>query len=62
MNQTSPRGRKLIEDCTRRIESNVDVDFFLLAAALDPRWKDLKMIRKPEKTEPLKESRRRWRL
>ena len=28
----------------RRIEINVDVNFFLLAAFLDPRWKDLKMI------------------
>ena len=28
----------------RRIEINVDVNFFHLAAFLDPQWKDLKMI------------------
>ena len=34
----------ILNDFNRRIEINVDVNFFLLAAFLDPRWKDLKMI------------------
>ena len=34
----------ILNDFNRKIEINVDVNFFLLAAFLDPRWKDLKMI------------------
>ena len=34
----------ILNGVNRRIEINVDVNFFLLAAFLDPRWKDLKMI------------------
>ena len=37
------------EDITRRIAKNIDTDFSLLATALDPRWKDLKMIKRHER-------------
>ena len=34
----------ILNDFNRKIEINVDVNFFHLAAFLDPQWKDLKMI------------------
>ena len=37
------------EDITRRNTKNIDTDFSLLATALDPRWKDLKMIKRHER-------------
>ena len=39
----------ILEDFNRRVDKNIDTDFFLLATALDPRWKDLKMIRRHER-------------
>ena len=36
----------ILEDFNNRIETNVDVDFFLLATFLDPRWKELRMVSK----------------
>ena len=39
----------ILEDFNRRVTKNIDTDFFLLATALDPRWKDLKMIRRSER-------------
>ena len=39
----------ILEDFNRRVAKNIDTDFFLLATALDPRWKDLKMIRRSER-------------
>ena len=39
----------ILEDFNRRVAKNIDTDFFLLATALDPRWKDLKMIRRHER-------------
>ena len=41
----------ILNDFNKRIATNVDVDFFLLAALLDPRWKELKMVRKPQRDE-----------
>ena len=41
--------RVILEDFNRRVKKNIDTEFFLVATALDPRWKDLKMIkRNPE--------------
>ena len=34
------------QDFNRRIAKNIDTDFFLMATVLDPRWKDLKMIKR----------------
>ena len=39
----------ILEDFNRRVAKNIDTDFFLLATALDPRWKDLKMTRRHER-------------
>ena len=35
-----------LQDFNRRIAKNIETDFFLMATALDPRWKDLKMIKR----------------
>ena len=37
------------ENFSRRVAKNIDTDFFLLATALNPRWKDLKMIKRHER-------------
>ena len=36
----------ILEDFTTRINTNADGNFLLLATALDPHWKDLKVISK----------------
>ena len=36
----------ILEDFVKRANSNIDGNFLLLATALDPRWKDLKVITK----------------
>ena len=36
----------ILDDFNKRIATNVDQDFFLLATLLDPRWKELKMVAK----------------
>ena len=36
----------ILEDFVKRANSNIDGNFLLLATALDPRWKDLKVIAK----------------
>ena len=36
----------ILEDFTARINTNVDGSFLMLATALDPHWKDLKVISK----------------
>ena len=41
--------RVILEDFNRRVAKNIDTDFFLSATALDPRWKDLKMIKRNER-------------
>ena len=39
----------ILADFNRRVAKNIDTEFFLLATALDPRWKDLKMIKRDER-------------
>merc|ERR1719222_1144879 len=39
----------ILNEFNKRIATNVDVDFFALAAFLDPRWKDLRMIKKQDR-------------
>ena len=41
--------RVILEDFNKRVAKNIDTDFFLSATALDPRWKDLKMIKRNER-------------
>ena len=40
------RASLILEDFVKRANSNIDGNFLLLATALDPRWKDLKVITK----------------
>ena len=37
----------ILNDFNKRIDKNVDQKFFLMATLLDPRWKELKMVRQP---------------
>ena len=37
----------ILNDFNKRIDKNVDQKFFLMATLLDPRWKELKMVRLP---------------
>jgi hypothetical protein len=39
----------ILADFNRRVAKNIDTEFFLLATALDPCWKDLKMIKRDER-------------
>ena len=36
----------ILDDITERVNTNVDVNFLLVATALDPHWKDLKVVNK----------------
>ena len=52
----------ILNDFNKRIETNVDVDFFLLAAFLDPRWKELRMVNKPGRDKAFERIRREMSL
>ena len=43
----------ILEDFVKRANSNIDGNFLLLATALDPRWKDLKVITKESRDRAL---------
>ena len=47
----------ILEDFTTRINTNVDGNFLLLATALDPHWKDLKVISKDGRERTFKKLR-----
>ena len=44
----------ILDDFTARINKNVDGNFLLLATALDPHWKDLKVINKSGRDKTFK--------
>ena len=52
----------ILNDFSKRIDTNVDVDFFLLAAFLDPRWKELRMVNKPGRDKAFERIRREMSL